>query len=201
MNYGISLVNTFTSGHDKGLWAKFDETNDFMQFSKMAISIPISETLKSMLILAHDFSELLYGAHLAYNCQLQRKVFKNDCFDAAWDAWLNEIQENMLDYDNFNPDKLFEYATTTRKTTIEFVNEWWRQTQNKFPQKNKIRDALIEKQEVMVKGGKARLRWGKTDDLKEHEWIGLKHFDYRFSQGKNILDDIKKGKIKQNASS
>jgi len=174
------------------LWKILKQADNFMQFAKAAISLPITDTLKTMLVLAHDFSELMYGAHLAYNCQLHQKVFSSDYFDEDWSDWLNNIQDNMLDYENFIPDVLFGYATTTRGTTAQFVKDWWNQTQNNFPDIKK-RDALIEQQEAIVKGGKARLRWEKTDDVKEDSWLGLRHFDYRFFQARTILKDIKTG--------
>ena len=58
---------------------------------------------------------------------------------------------------------------------------------------NDERDALVETQEALVKGSKARLRWNKVDDVKEKSWIGLNYLDYRFNQAKTILDDIKIG--------
>ena len=77
------------------------------------MSLPIADDLKAMLILAHDFSELMYGAHLAYNCSLHHKVFNSDHFDVGWKEWLDNIQDNMLDFENFNPELLFSYAITT----------------------------------------------------------------------------------------
>ncbi|MBK9480453.1 MAG: hypothetical protein IPO02_00375 [Bacteroidetes bacterium] len=174
------------------LWEIFIQAENFMQFAKAALSLPLSDKLKAMLILAHDFSELMYGAHLAYNCQLHHKVFNSDYFDEDFQEWIKGIKDNMLDYSNFNPDILFSYATTTKSTTVQFVKDWWKQTQNGF-QNVKKRDALIEQQEAMVKGGKARLRWKKTDDVKENNWLGLRHFDYRFFQARTILKDIRTG--------
>lgn len=176
---------------DEKLWKIFRPADDFMQFAKAAISTPVAKNLKAMLILAHDFSELMYGAHLAYNCQLHHKVFNSNYFDEEWGRWINNIQDTMLEYKNFNPDILFSYATTTRVTTAQFVKEWWKQTQSSFPDIKK-RDTLVEQQEAMVKGGKARLRWNKTDDVKENNWLGLRHFRYRFSQARTILKDIRK---------
>lgn len=170
------------------LWKIFMQAENFMQFAKAALSLPLSDKLKAMLILAHDFSELMYGAHLAYNCQLHNKVFNSDYFDEDFQEWIDGIEDNMLDYSNFNPDIL----TANRESTKRFVLDWWIQTQNGF-QNVKKRDALIEQQEGMVKGGKARLRWKKTDDVKENKWLGLRHFDYRFFQARTILKDIRTG--------
>ena len=172
------------------LWQIFISAENFMQFAKAAVSLPIADNLKAMLILAHDFSELMYGAHIAYNCQLHHKVFNSNHHDADWNTWLQSIQNNMLDYQNFNPELLFGYAITTRGTTAQFVKDWWNQAQLNFHDLNK-RDSLIQQQEAMVKGGKARLRWNKTDDVKENNWLGLRHFDYRYYQTRTILQDIR----------
>jgi hypothetical protein len=177
--------------HDK-LWEIFLQAENFMQFAKAAMTLPLSDKLKAMLILAHDFSELMYGAHLAYNCQLHHKVFKSDLFDEDFQEWIDGIEDNMLDYSNFNPDILFSYATTTKPRTAQFVKDWWKQAQNGFKDIKK-QDALIEEQEAVVKGGKARLRWKKTDDVKENNWLGLSYFDYRFFNARTILKDIRTG--------
>jgi hypothetical protein len=105
----------------------------------------------------------------------------------------------MLDFANFNPDLLFSYATTTRGTTAQFVKDWWKYTQDAFPDIKK-RDTLIEQQEAMVKGSKARLRWNKYDDVKENNWLGLQHFDYRFFQARTIEQDIKTGLTNKDAA-
>jgi len=177
---------------EDNLWETFIQTENFMQFTNAAWSLQLSDNLKAMLILAHDFSELMYGAHLAYNCQLHNKVFNSDYFDENFQEWIDGIKNNMLDYANFNPEILYSYATTTKSTTVQFVKDWWSLTQSGCKDVRK-RDILVEQQEAMVKGGKARLRWKKTDDVKENKWLGLKHFDYRFSQARTILKDIRTG--------
>ena len=174
------------------LWKAFSKSKNFMEFAKAAMSFSLPAGIKSMIILAHDFSELMYGAHLAYNCQLQSKVFNSDVYEDHWNEWVEGLQDNMLDYTAFNPDILFSYATTTRKTTAQFVREWWKQAQAGFTNTNK-RNSLVEAQEGTVKGSKARLRWKKTDDVRENNWHGLTHFDYRFFQARTILTDIRTG--------
>lgn len=175
------------------LWEVFTAKDiDYMSFVKAASSVPLPAEIKSMMVLAHDFSELMYGAHLAYNCQLQEKVFQKNYLGKDWKEWAKNIETNMLDYNGFNLEVLFAYALTTKRTTKDFVRQWWQLAQNGFNDLEK-RDALIQTQESLAKGGKARLRWGKTEDVKEKKWIGLTTFDYRFSQARTILTDIKKG--------
>jgi hypothetical protein len=170
------------------LWEIYIQAEDFMQFARAALSLTLSDKLKAILILAHDFSELMYGAHLAYNCQLHHKVFNSGRYDEDFKEWIDGIEDSMLDYSNFNPDVL----TANRESTKRFVQDWWKQIQNGCKDVKK-RDTLIEQQEAMVKGSKARLRWNKTDDVKENKWLGLRHFDYRFFQARTILKDISTG--------
>jgi len=174
------------------LWEVFNISGDFIEFSKAASSLSLPSSLKHMLTLAHDFSQLMYGAHLAYNCQLQNKVFNSDVFDKSWEDWAIDLPHSMLDFAQFNPDILFSYTTTTKRTTIQFIKDWWKEAQGGFPTIT-TRDRLIKQQEAIVKGGKARLRWEKTDDTKENTWQGLRHFAYRFYQGYTILNDIRTG--------
>lgn len=174
------------------LWQVYIISENFMQFARSTVQMPLEDKYSSILTLAHDFSELMYGAHIAYNCQLHKRVFNSDYFDEEWNDWITNIQSNMIDFANFNPHSLFEFALTTRSTTIKFVENWWRITQMKFPDLSE-RDHLIQQQEAMVKGSKARIRWDKTDDVIEQKWLGLHYFDYRFSQARTILKDIKTG--------
>jgi hypothetical protein len=52
------------------LWNVYLKSERFISFAKEAVNYDIKPNIKAMLTLAHDFSELMYGAHLAYNCQL-----------------------------------------------------------------------------------------------------------------------------------
>ncbi len=174
------------------LWQLFIKAENFMHFAKAALKLPLADNLKAMLTLSHDFSELMYGAHIAYNSGLHHKVFNSDYWDETWEVWLQDLPSSMLDFENFNPEDLFVYALTTRKTTVQFVKDWWKLCSGKINDVKK-RDHLIQQQEGIVKGNKARLRWNKTDDVKEEKWLGLGHFDYRFNQARIILKDIKTG--------
>ena len=181
------------------LWQLFISAENFMDFAKKAaakIILPkrnhASPNLKDILVLAHDFSELMYGAHIAYNNQLHQKVFNKNYFEEDWMKWLQNIHTRMLDYQNFDPDKLFALSLNTRETTVKFVKKWWELTKNNFNDLNE-RDNQVAFQEAIVKSSKARLKWNKFDDVQEGKWLGLKYFDYRFNPAKIILKDIKTG--------
>lgn len=174
------------------LWEIFAVADSLRNFVQAAIHSPIEDELKKVLVIAHDFSHLMYGAHIAYNCLLQQKVFNNNCFKEDWQRWMETVQKNMLDYENFNPDAVLSYSMTTRNTTRQFIRDWWQQVQLGFINPE-AKDTLILQQEAIVKAGKARLKWNKTDDVKENVWTGLRHLEYRFTQARNILKDIKDG--------
>jgi len=175
------------------LWNLFQQAVNFQQFAAAASNLStIPDTIRNMLILAHDFSELMHGAHITYNCLLQRKVFNLDYFTNEWETWLEDIQSNMINFENFDPEVLFSYSPTTRSTSTQFVREWWHQTRLGFPNIEK-RNELVRIQEANVKRSKARLFYNKTDDVREDKWMGLQHFEYRFGQARTILNDIRTG--------
>lgn len=177
--------------HDE-LWQSFMNAENFMQFAKTAIPLNVSASINNRMILAHDFSELMFGAHLHYNFLLQQKVFKSNYYRDSWAEWVEQLPTAMINYDGFNPDDLFQYAASTRSTTAAFVKEWWNQSKTGF-ENEKILEQLILQQEARAKGNKARLQWNKTEDVQAERWIGLTRFDYRFSQARTILNDIKEG--------
>lgn len=178
---------------DESIWRIFKKSEGFMSFAKQIVLQRIPDSIKKVIILAHDFSELMYGAHLYYNHLLQTRVFQNNFFLDEWNDWFRQLSSAMIDYKRFYPIEIFQhYALTTRSTTAEFVIEWWQQAQAGFRNTKKL-DLLITQQEARAKGNKARLQWNKTEDVKEERWIGLTYFDYRFPQVKTILNDIKFG--------
>jgi hypothetical protein len=174
------------------LWDRFTKSENFMQFAKAAIPLRVSVSINRMMTLAHDFSELMYGAHLYYNYLLQQKVFKSTDYWSAWNKWVDQLPNTMINYAEFNPDYLFHYALTTRPTTASFVKEWWQQANSGFKNHKKL-EQLILLQEASAKRNKARLQWNKTEDVRQDGWIGLTRFDYRFIQARTILNDIKEG--------
>lgn len=172
-----------------GLWNTFQQSANFREFAKAAVSVTNSHGLIKDLTLAHDFSELMYGAHIAYNVILQQKFFNHDAFVTDWDEWLTNLPQKMMGYESFDPNDLFPLAPTLRKSMQLFIREWWEKTKAGFPDLNK-RNQMIERQEAIVKGHKARIIYNKSDDVRHDSWIGLRHFSYRFTQARIILQDI-----------
>jgi len=183
------LIGTLLENND--LHKILNSSNSFADFAKAAVQLELNEEVRRVLILAHDFSELMYGAHIAYNCVLQKEKFSNDYFSEDWSNWINNIAETMIDYKGFNPDNLLNYAFNVREHTRLFVHEWWKFVRSSSPSE-KLRNELIIKQESQTKLVKARIKRKNYDDVNENRWIGLGKLEYRMPQAKRILSDIKK---------
>jgi hypothetical protein len=177
---------------NKEIFKKFKGTDSFSEFSKFAVSDSrIGRNVKDMLTLAHDFSELMYGANITYNHLVQRNKNGNDDYLSDWTAWLENIHHSMINYKIFNPDTIFMYAHRVRNHTKDFVYSWWKYITGSthLPE---TRFKMIEKQEYETKPTKARLRLNKYDDVGK-KWIGLTKLEYRMIQGKRILQDVHDG--------
>jgi hypothetical protein len=177
---------------NKEVWDIYLSSADFMEFSEAIHSSIENDQLTEEIILAHDFSELMYGAHITYNCLLQEAAFGSSFFSAEWQEWLSSVSSNMLAYETLDLDRLISYTMNPRKTTVEFVKNWWKFIKHES-NNIELRNNLVENQEYNVKRGKARLRFKKLDDVKEECWIGLTYFNYRFGNVRTIVNDIKMG--------
>ena len=60
---------------NKEVYEEFKISNSFSDFAKFCVKENISDELKRDIILAHDFAELMVGAHLAYNQELQNHFY------------------------------------------------------------------------------------------------------------------------------
>ncbi len=175
---------------NKDLLKSFQQIDAFADFAKINITAEnFDKDCREMLILAHDFSEILYGAHIAYNCLLQHNKFGNTAFFNDWNDWIKSIRKNMIDFAGFNPDRVFKIALRVSSHTRNFVYDWWNFI-SASSQPPKKRDELIEKQEFNTKRVKARIRQNKYEDVREDGWIGLTKQEYRMPQAKRILLDI-----------
>jgi hypothetical protein len=171
------------------LYKEFIAVSSYRDFALRAMIQVIPDKLRRILIMAHDFSELMYGAHITYNCLLQNAKFNSTDFEEDWQEWSNNIETKMIDFKGFNPTELFNVAVTAKSYTRQFILDWWRFINSDKSDIN-LRNQLVENQEFHNKRGKARLRLRRHDDIRENRWIGLKHLDYRYQNAKTILNDI-----------
>lgn len=180
---------------NKSLYELFFEFDNFMDFTKAAVTlVDVKPQVKATLILAHDFSELMYGPHLAYNVFLQKLKYKKNYFVDEWNEWLSNLDKTMINYDGFNPHLYFldPYAESAKDFTKNFIVRFWEFIQSGKKNVEEIEELIIS-QEQRNKGNKARLKWERWDDVYEERWIGLTRLDYRYRNAQVILNDIQEG--------
>lgn len=185
------LIRSLMESKDR--FKVFNNSNSFADFALTAVNQKLlSPEVEKMVILAHDFSELMYGAHCAYNCILQKNKFSSNCFSTDWSEWSKNIRKNMLNYSGFDLDTVLTISPNLRPHTRQFVIDWWgfATSSNQTIQK---RNDLIESQESNTKRHKARIRQNKFDDVSEEQWIGLSKLEFRMTQMKRILLDVYTG--------
>ena len=177
---------------DKDLFAAFTKADRFANFASTSVKQKrLSSEVEKMVLLAHDFSELMYGAHIAYNCILQTKKYSSAAFTDDWTKWTGGLRNKMLDYPGFSPDTVLSLVPNLRPHTHKFVQDWWSFVN--FNLSTQKRDELIETQEFNTKRHKARIRGNKCEDVPEDQWIGLRKLEYRMRQVKTILQDVYTG--------
>lgn len=167
--------------------------NSFSDFSRLPFLDKLNDdSLQKTVTLARKFWEILYGAHIRYNCLLQKKhgtSTKYDEFQLLWNKWVNELPHYLKNWDT---DFLFIMIEKTNRTvykqTENFIRGWINEV--KRPSINiEVCDELIIKQEINNKGGKrARLAQGNINRV--DEWIGLTELNYRLPQVRTIVSDI-----------
>jgi hypothetical protein len=177
---------------DQNIWSTFYASDNFMQFAMATQNILPQGHVTDEIILAHDFSELMYGAHITYNCLLQKRAFGNEEQESEWEEWIEALPETMLRFERFDIDRLLSYTLHPKKATVQFIKNWWELVNTSSIDIN-TRNTLVQDQEFNVKKVKARLKYKKFEEIKEGSWVGLKHFDYRFRIVRTIINDINKG--------
>ena len=176
--------------------AAFLVERDFATAAKNGIRY-CSPRVQTVVRIAHDFSEVMYGAHIAYNYFLQKA--KNNSEDYAKDlhTWHRTLRQTLLDYAHYNPEEVLQYAPRAERPLGNFIKLWWQEVSQ--PQLNLSSiQKLITQRELNVKRYKARLYHQKFSDVSK-DWIGLKRLNYRLPQVKRMLHDIEEGLKSQHA--
>lgn len=175
---------------DIDIFEEFKKSNSFADFVKFAILQDLPPELKHDLILAHDFSELMVGAHLAYNQELQKHFYESEPFEEIWNDWYLNFKSRMIAPDTFNPDQLFAYTSPDK--TGQFMHDWW-ELVNADELDEPRKSQILKRQERWAKGSKARISNNRRNDVKENIQLGLGRLEYRFSNAKIIINDVFEG--------
>lgn len=174
----------------------FCQEKNFQEFARKAVRLPdISPILKADLILAHDFSYLIHGAHILYNHMLQEHFFKeqyDSSFLLQFRQWLNELKTTLIHFSGFQINALRHLAG------YDFFDLWWKYVNEAFHAPDATlpkMEELIRQRERISKNKKARLQNSRetNPDMKPGKWIGLQLLSFRYGNAKRIIDDIING--------
>jgi len=146
--------------------------------------------LRRTVVHALKFWQLLFGAHIRYNCMLQTisgTKEKKEEFQADWEHWRENLPNYLEDWDTD-----FMWAVVTAKgrkprpQTRTFIESWITQCHDSASDLVEC-ERLVKQQERANKGKRARLT--KNEGAINH-WVGFNDLEYRFPQVRRILIDI-----------
>jgi len=171
----------------------FNLSNNYVQFVSNVAEDLFDESVKKVLIQAHDFAILIEGAHIIYNVALQRKFHPSHSYniEEVWNTWYSKFKVEMIDYKNFDIEEIMAYSHTTKPNTRSFIIAWWEKMQIDNIKIQELID-IVTTQEHDVKKHKARLIKKTAEDVKPGVRIGLSMLNYRYLVAKNIINDITK---------
>ncbi len=164
-------------------------------FSTFADEAPfldqLPESLRQIIAGARGFWQLMYGAHVRYNCLLQKQHGTSavrDEFEAEWDEWLDKLQSfRWASWDTGLLWKLTKlHRRRVRDNTVHFVESWIEGLRS--GDDTKSLDDLVTRQERFNKKGRARLN--PTAEESIGEWIGIADLNYRLNVARTIINDI-----------
>ena len=154
----------------------------------------LPDGLKKVVVAARDFWQLMAGAHIRYNCLLQRQhgtKSQEDDFEETWDVWLEKL--NSFPWDRWNTECLWSltelHRRRVKKDTVRFVVDWIESVANGAP-KSRL-DELVKLQERRNKKGRARLH--PSADERITKWVGINDLNYRLNVARTIIKDIDDG--------
>lgn len=204
-----SLLSLLVSYSD--LWRLYKEcssikgnlTNPFVSFVEAANGMVKNETLRKHLVMAHDLSLFLHGAHIAYNIQIWSKKKCSEKFISELRdygrEWKTSLHDKMLNYYGFDINTYMSGLNVKPHTRL-FLQELQKQVFSHDTEWNSIEYKLcdvVEKQERKNKRSKSRfvkLEQNKVvDDMDKEQWLGLSLINYRYGSALTVIDDIYRG--------
>jgi hypothetical protein len=164
------------------------------KFADLAALTSIGELEDTQLCrtVAHalKFWQLMFGAHIRYNCMLQElsgTKEKKEEFEAEWDLWRENLPNYLEDWDT---DFMWAIVTAkgrkARPQTRTFIESWITQCQDSASDLVEC-ERLVKQQERANKGKRARLT---KNEGAINDWVGFNELEYRFPQVRRILIDI-----------
>ena len=163
------------------------DVNTYDSFASLteALSQDVDADMAYMMKLACDFNELVYMARVRYNVMLSEG--NNEAANNEWE-WLSEDCGTRAGVDL---SAVFEKLGLYNPKTYAFLS----MLQTCFIEK-RIEDAdkLIKQREERLKGPN-RAKLNRRKEYNPDNWVGGGWLDYRFSDAKRIINDIRNGEV------
>lgn len=193
-----SLLNLILKDDD--LLNRFLNVSSLKNFDDV-IKLEDSEVKKNLSTAIH-FWEVLFGAHILYNITYfnryeaseKVKILKEE----EWNPWLKKMGE--LDWSKLDTEYIWRLSDKGNHRvdvkTRNFIENWITESQKPQPDEKLMEDMIIS-QESYKKNGKTKLSGIKSPDNfvkpDSDTWIGFRNLDFRFSNVRTILRDIRNG--------
>lgn len=181
---GSSLLGFILSANRRDFpeLESFDEIGDTM--------LPIfPDGIKGDYIMAKEFADFIYGAHIRYNILLSKG--QHDKVMSTW-AWFNS---QRITFAGLNLDRIFARLKVTNIRLLRFLRSC-----RAAMLKNDIAglDNLILSREIELKG-RSRSKLTKADEFDYQGWVGIKKLQYLLPNARRIVKDIFDGVGDENA--
>jgi hypothetical protein len=171
-------------------------TATFDEFSELPLINELkSQELRSAVLHARDFWQIMEGAHIRYNCLLQSAGFGTnelkESFNEQWETWRKKIAEFPPQWDSsFMWALVHRHGSLPKPHTRNFITYWIQQAKEGAGNLH-LCDQLVTNQERLNKGSRARLRPENQEAV--NGWIGLNRVEYRLPQVIQLIRDIREG--------
>ncbi len=141
---------------------------------------------------ANKFWQILYGAHVRYNCLLQKRHgtdTKLNEYEEEWLKWQDSLPEIHKSWDpDFFWGIIHEQNGQVPEGTTKFINAWFEESKSGARNHSKC-DSLVTQQERYNKGERrAKLAAHHKDAI--GDWVGLRELNFRQRQARRIVADI-----------
>ncbi|MDB4777834.1 DUF6361 family protein [bacterium] len=150
--------------------------------------------LQQVVFAARDFWQLMHGAHIRYNCQLQSAhgtSEKEAEFENLWEQWLRDLKH--FNWERWDTGFLWKLADDHHRSvhdeSMAFVTDWIEEV--RVGRRIEELDRLVFQQEKYNKKGRARLLPGADESV--NDWIGIDDLNYRLGNARTIINDIHVG--------
>ena len=161
-------------------------------FSQLAAwggrKLELSPVTRKSLLMAEEFSQLIHGAHIRFNCILSRKGHAPEEvlleWERLWARWSGQRQVAPDQVDCW----LLHTQAKLRSGTVRFLHLWSQALREGQPVE--YLDDLVSRQADENKGARSLIHKALPPPYK---WVGMSVLDFRWAQVRVILGDLKAG--------